>query len=168
MKKLAIYLVIILAIFVLIFVVNQQSKQASFGELMEPAERLYQTEPGNLEEATREQLLDENYQDIILPDELEQRLENEESLIVYFFSPACPYCVQTTPILQDMVEEKEIEIHQLNVLEYDQAFSEYAFTHTPTTIYFENGQEKDRIVGGSGTEEARQALELFLDTYGQG
>src|SRR5690554_6149924 len=105
MKKLSIYLGAIIALFVILFAVNQYSLQAELDRLAEPAERLYKTSPENLEPATRKQLTDENYQNIILREDLDERLANGESLLVYFFSPLCSFCVESTPIYNRIANE---------------------------------------------------------------
>ena len=121
MKKLSIYLGAIIALFVILFAVNQYSLQAELDRLAEPAERLYKTSPENLEPATRKQLTDENYQNIILREDLDERLANGESLLVSFFSPLCSFCVENTPIYNRIANEIGVEIHQLNVLEDPEA-----------------------------------------------
>lgn len=165
MKKLLIYLSIVVLLIALLYYLNQLTQKNAMKNLVEPAQELYQTDPQNLNEATRKQLNDPDYQNIILPGELETRLKNKEDLFVYFFSPLCKYCVESTPIVNDIAGEVQVEIHQYNVLEFRQGFSQYRFDSTPTLIYFEDGVEKDRFVGGIAQEIYQQQMRAFLEKY---
>src|SRR5690554_2775010 len=125
MKKLIIYLLIIIALFAFLYFVNQQSNNAEAEEYKEEAQTLYSTTPEKLDSETRKQLKNPDYQNIILPDELESKLANEESLFVYFFSPRCQYCVATTPSINEIAAEANVDLLQYNVLEYNQGFNDY-------------------------------------------
>lgn len=148
MKKFLIYFSIIVLLFVGLYAIDALSQREQNLALADDAERLYNTSPDKLRDSTKAQLQDENYQSIILPDELKQRLDNEESLFVYFFSPECPFCVSTTPQLMPLAEQIGVTVYQFNVLEFNQGWAEYQLQSTPTLIYFENGKEADRLVGG--------------------
>lgn len=165
MKKLLIYLGIVVLLFVLLYALNAISKSAELEKSKDAALELYDTEPENLSNSTLKQLDDPNYQNIILPDELENRLANGEDLIVYFFSPDCGYCRTSTPVLTELKAETGAEVLQYNVLEFEQGFRDYQFTSTPTTIVFEDGQEKDRFVGGFSENEYRVQMKQFLQQY---
>ncbi len=45
-----------------------------------------------LHPATIDLLDDPNYQNIILPDELREALNNKETITVYFYSSTCEFC----------------------------------------------------------------------------
>ena len=92
MKKMMIFLVIIIALFAAIAIINNtQNKQKVEGNP-------YNKE--KLEQATIDQLNDPNYQNLILPDELTADLKNKEDKTVYFYSPTCIHCQKTTPIVR--------------------------------------------------------------------
>lgn len=111
----------------------------------------YQTK--DLKPETIDQLDDPLYQNIILPDELNAKLDDNEDVTVYFFSPTCSYCNKTTPIVSPLAEEMDIDLVQLNVLEFEEAWDDYNLEATPVIIHYENGKEKDRITG-YGEKEA--------------
>ena len=96
----------------------------------------------NLKQSTIDLLDDENYQNIILPDALEEKIASGEGVVGYFFSPECSHCQNYTP--------------KLNVLEFENAWNTYNIEATPTMIYFENGQEVNRLVGDATEEVTRQ------------
>lgn len=160
MKKLALYLSIVIALFALLFIIDQQSQKKTNEALSEEAQQLYNTTPDKLNPATVKQLDDPNYQYVILPDELEQKISNNEDLFVYFFSPTCMYCVATTPHLVSIAADVGVDIHQFNKLEFDNiAVNRYGVTETPTLVYFSNGQAADALVGGfSGNNPDNDAL----------
>jgi len=110
----------------------------------------------NLQQSTIDLLDDENYQNIILPDDLQAKIYSGEGVFAYMFSPDCGYCMQFTPKLMTVAEQEDIQIDQLNVLEYQNAWTTYQLTHTPTLIYFENGEEVTRIVGDKDEKSIRQ------------
>lgn len=124
----------------------------------------------DLNPATREILNDENYQQIILPDQLEQKVSNQESFFVYFFASDCPHCRATTPDLMPLAEKSGVTLHQYNLREFQEGWRAYNIEFTPTLVYYENGQEKDRIVGGLKSPGADNGYTLsdfqeFFDKY---
>lgn len=154
MKKLSIYLGIIVALFGLLYYLDYASNQKVNGSLESAAQRLYNTTPDNLSKSTRDQLNNEDYQAIILPDDLKQRLADKESLIVYMFSPECVHCQDTTPTLNDIAKDVNVDYKQLNVFEFRDQWDLYRVTATPTLIYFKDGVEAARIEGSIVGKEA--------------
>lgn len=112
----------------------------------------------DLDTATIDILDDPNYQNLILPEELEEQLENGEEVTVYFFSPQCEFCLEATPRLVEVADEVNVDIKQYNLLEFEQGWNDYNIRSTPTLIHFENGEEVDRLLGAAPNEE----FEAFL------
>ncbi|QTM98632.1 thiol reductase thioredoxin [Sediminibacillus dalangtanensis] len=138
-KKMWIILgVIVVLIGALIFVVNYQNNQKM-------ADNPYGKE--NLRQSTIDQLDNELYQNQILPGELEEKLDNQEDVTVYFYSPECVHCQNTTPVIVPMTEEYGIDLKKLNILEFQEPWETYNIEGTPTVIHFENGEEAARISG---------------------
>lgn len=148
MKKLAIVGVIIVVLFAAIIVLtNMSNKDKLEGNP-------YGTD--NLKQSTIDLLDDENYQGIILPDALAEKIESGEGVVGYFFSPECSHCKNFTPKLMPIANELDIQVNQLNVLEYPDEWTKYRIEATPTLIYFENGQEVNRLTGDATEEVTRQ------------
>ncbi len=118
-------------------------------------------EKDSLHPETANLLDDENYQNIILPDELEESLNNGEDMTVYFFSPTCEYCREATPRLAPLAEEKGVDLQMYNLLEFEQGWNDYNIEATPTLIYFEDGEEVHRIRGAAPTDAYAQFLEDY-------
>ncbi|WP_026569139.1 MULTISPECIES: thioredoxin family protein [Sediminibacillus] len=149
-KKMWIILgVIVVLIGALIFVVSYQNSQKM-------ADNPYGKE--NLRQSTIDQLDDELYQNQILPDELEEKLDNKEDVTVYFYSPECIHCQKTTPVIVPMTEEYGIDLKKLNILEFQEPWKTYHIEGTPTLIHFENGEEVARISG----EQSKPTWENFF------
>ncbi|PAQ14323.1 thiol reductase thioredoxin [Bacillaceae bacterium SAOS 7] len=148
MKKVIIFSSIILILFGgIVFLTKYQQKEASKDNPYGKDE---------LHPETVKQLDDPNYQNLIMPDELEKQLADGEDMTVYFFSPTCPHCVATTPVLMPLADEQGVDIKQYNVLEFEQGWNDFAIERTPTLIHFENGKEKARLVGGYPKEAYKQ------------
>lgn len=154
-KKMLIIIGSIVVLFVaLLLVINYQNSQA-----VENADNPYGTT--DLEQATIDQLDDPNYQNQILPDELLETVESGEPVTVYFYSPTCVYCQNTTPYLVPLAEENGIDMKKLNLLEFGQEAAPFAIQSTPTLVHYDNGEEVARIEGQR--EEAE--FQEFFDTY---
>ncbi len=148
MKKLAIVGVIIVVLFAaIILLTNMSNKNKLEGNP-------YGTEV--LKQSTIDLLDDENYQNIILPDALEEKIASGEGVVGYFFSPDCSHCKAYTPKLMPIADDLDIQIDQLNVLEFEDAWNTYGIEATPTMIYFEDGKEVTRLVGDASEEATRQ------------
>ncbi|NMO95356.1 thioredoxin family protein [Paenibacillus lemnae] len=120
--------------------------------------------------ATKAQLDDPNYQQIILPDELDAKETNQDNYFVYFFSSTCPHCKATTPELMPLAKDAGVNLHQYNLQEYQQGLRQYNIEYTPTLVYFENGKEKERLVGGMATENlseghSKEDFKAFFEKY---
>ncbi|WP_421383998.1 thioredoxin family protein [Bacillus salacetis] len=144
MKKVIIFLVIIIGIFAAIAVVTKMQQDQAAED--NPYNK------SDLQPATIDQLDDPLYQNLIMPDELETKLENGEDVTVYFFSPTCSHCKATTPIVAPLAEDMGIDLVQYNVLEFEQAWDQFNIEGTPTIIHFEDGKETARIVSSQSEE----------------
>lgn len=108
-----------------------------------------------LKRATIKQLNDPLYQNIILAEDLQKDLEEKEDVTVYFYSPTCSHCQETTPVLVPMTEELGVDMKKVNLLEEDRGTGKSMFdvTGTPTLVHYENGEEVARISGSQPKKE---------------
>ncbi|OIK12121.1 thioredoxin family protein [Bacillus sp. MUM 13] len=142
MKKFAIFLLVVLALFITISLIssmqrNERSEGNPYGKK-------------SLKPATIGQLKDPNYQNLILPDELSKKLKDHENTVVYFYSPDCKECIKTTPVVAPLAEKMGIDLVQYNLLEFQSGREKYHIKSAPAVIYFKNGVEQDRITGYNG------------------
>ena len=149
MKKVIIFVAAVVLIFAAIaYLSNKQQTEKTSGDKPYGKDKL--------NPATVDQLDDPLYQNIITPDELDEKLKKEDSVTVYYFSPICEHCKVTTPILMPVVEELDEQIHQYNVLEFEQGWDELKGDGTPTLIHYKNGKETSRISGERTADEFKQ------------
>ncbi|MFS0554518.1 thioredoxin family protein [Brevibacillus sp. 179-C9.3 HS] len=113
----------------------------------------------NLHPATLEQLSDPLYDNLIMPDELKAKLDNQEDMFVYYYSPLCEHCIATTPVLVPIVKSLEIDMKKHNLLEFNASYNDYQITHTPTLVHYKGGKEVARLVGGREASEWKAWLE---------
>ncbi|RHW34128.1 thioredoxin [Neobacillus notoginsengisoli] len=152
MKKIVLFLGIILVLFVgMAYLTGKQNEEKTKGKNPYGDKSLFPE--------TIAQLDDPNYQNIITIENLEKKLSAGEDLTVYFYSPTCSHCKKATPILMPLAKELDIEIVQLNVLEYEQAWDIFRIEGTPTLIRFEDGKETARVTGGRDKSEYQEWLE---------
>ena len=150
MKKLFVIVGVIVVIFVALAVVtNIQQKKASEGNPFGKAV---------IHSETQKQLNNPLYQNIILPDELEESLETDVTTTVYFYSPLCDACKAASPIIVPAADEMEVDLKLYNILEFEQGWDDYNIRATPTVIHFVNGQEVNRV-------EGYQSKEFFDDWF---
>lgn len=139
MKKLGILGAIVVVLFAAIIILTNLANQDKLED--NPYGR------DDLKQSTIDQLDDENYQNIILPEALKEKIDSGEPVVAYMFSPECPHCKKMTPALMPIADEVGVHIDQYNVLEYEQGWDDYQVEATPTLIYFKDGKEVKRLVG---------------------
>ncbi len=127
-NKLTILLIvgfIIIAAFVVLYFINSNSNKDKL------ANNPYGKD--TLEQSTIDILNDKNYQNIILPDELEKKISSGNEEMVYFFQSDCPHCKKITPILMPLAKDMGVHIDQYNLLEFEQGWDQYRNRRYPNT-----------------------------------
>ncbi|WP_121616585.1 thioredoxin family protein [Virgibacillus halodenitrificans] len=107
------------------------------------AEKLYQKD--EVHSASIKALEDPNYQNIILPGELDKKIEEE--VFVYFFSPLCKFCEESKGDIAKAFVEADVEYYQLNLLEFDEGYQKYGVRGTPAIFHYKDGIVVDNIYG---------------------
>ncbi|EWG12390.1 thioredoxin family protein [Cytobacillus firmus] len=149
MKKVIIFLAIIVALFAAVGILTK----------MQNEEKVSEKNPygkDTLHPETVKQLEDPNYQNLILPEELEKKLNNNEDVTVYFYSPTCPHCQRTTPVVAPLTEDMGIDLVQFNLLEFEDGWDNYGIKETPTIVQYKDGKEVNRITGSQEKEVFEQ------------
>lgn len=82
------------------------------------------------------------------PKDLDKKLHSKENVFVYFYSPECSVCEETTPFLINLADQMKIELEELNVSEFGKEMDRYNIEYTPTLVYYGKGREVDRLEGG--------------------
>lgn len=155
-KKMLIILASIVVLFIaLYFVIDYKNNQA-----VDDNENPYGKD--NLDQATIDQLDNPLYDNQILPDELQTKLDNGEDMVVYFYSPTCSHCQRTTPILAPLADEMGVDMKKLNLLEFEDGWGQFGIQSTPTLVYYENGEEVDRVNGAQSKELYRKFFNEYV------
>lgn len=167
MKKLLIYLSIIVVIFAGMFFVNRQSNLAKEKEL---AGNPYGKTASQLNPETIKQLDDPNYQNLILPAALNKKIKDKEDFFIYYYASTCPHCKRTTPVLNPIAKDAGIDLKQFNLEEFKDGWQNYKIEYTPTLVYYKAGVEVDRMVGGipeAGSKEGNtpEMYKAFFEKY---
>lgn len=111
------------------------------------------------QQSTIDQLDDPNYQNIILPEDLDKKIKSGEGTYAYFFSPECEHCQKVTPRLMPIADTADVQIDQFNILEFTEGWSDYNVDATPTLVYYNDGKEVGRIIGDQPDEN----FEMFFE-----
>lgn len=102
--------------------------------------------------------------------EFVKKLDNKESFIFIIERESCSACKQYKPILKQVLIEYNltayyIDTDSFNEKEVDNLFKKINFSGTPTTIFFEDGEEKAnttlRIEGTANKEKIISRLKYF-------
>ena len=76
-------------------------------------------------------------------------LDAEGKILVDFWAPWCGPCKVQGPILEKLADSGELNVKfvKLNTDDNPGIAGKYGIQSIPTLIVFENGQEKDRLIG---------------------
>ncbi|MEX3623518.1 thioredoxin family protein [Viridibacillus arvi] len=108
----------------------------------------------NGKQNTVEPLDDPYYQNVIGTDTLDKKIQQEQSFYVLYFSPQCQYCESSKADIAAAFNDKNTELFQVNVLEFEkEEYAKYNIPGTPTIVYYVNGKEKSQVAGARTYEE---------------
>ncbi|EOO23257.1 hypothetical protein IIU_07067 [Bacillus cereus VD133] len=93
------------------------------------------------------------------PKEIHNILNENKDITIYFYSPTCAHCKKTTPLLNELNKEKNINVKTFNLQEFEEGWEKYNIKGTPTIIYYKNGKEEKRFIGEHSKKEYKQWLE---------
>lgn len=115
-------------------------------------------------------LSNENYNDSRLIkltlEELESMIKNKESFILVITQTDCSHCIAYKPTLVEVLEETsqiayEIDIQPLAKDEKERVYNIARVSGTPTTVFIEDGEEKDtsyRLIGSVSASKLKERL----------
>ena len=81
-------------------------------------------------------------------------LNSEQPVLVDFYADWCGPCKMIAPFLTELADEfkGKVKIAKLNVDQNVQAASRFGVRSIPTLILFENGEQKEMMVGADPTK----------------
>lgn len=95
----------------------------------------------------------------VTAEELQQQLDRDEEVVVYFWQTGCEYCEQVKPYIEPFIEEYDAV--SINLSDHN-VWQTYSINGTPTVIRFEDGKEVGRIEGAV----SEQQYETFFENEG--
>lgn len=89
-------------------------------------------------------------------------LQSEIPVLVDFYADWCGPCKMMSPILEELSQEFDgkIKIVKINVDNNPELSSEYGVMSIPNMIIFENGKQKENIVGARSKQDLIKSLGL--------
>lgn len=89
-------------------------------------------------------------------------LKADKPVLVDFWASWCSPCKMVAPVVDDIAQEYEdqLKVCKLNVDENQATAAKYGVMSIPTLLVFENGKEKDKVVGYAPKNKLVQKLGL--------
>ncbi|MBO0602301.1 thioredoxin family protein [Sporosarcina sp. E16_3] len=156
MKKLLIIGGAIIAVFILIVVLSNKADETKMKD------NPYGTD--KLSKSTIDLIGNENYSNIVKPDDLFKKIETGEPVTAYYFHPECQYCMQMTPVMMPIAKEMGVDVLQYNMMEFGDKVgmdTDYKIESWPALIHYKDGQEVGRMVGAQPEENIRAFFTEF-------
>jgi len=91
-------------------------------------------------------------------------LQASEPVLVDFWGPGCPPCLQMAPIVDELAEENagKVKVVKLNVAEGQSTAGGYGISGIPTFMIFKGGEVVDRYIGFQPKERLQKAIDEAL------
>jgi len=89
-------------------------------------------------------------------------LETGKLMLVDFWAPWCGPCRMLGPVIEQLAEEyegKDVIIGKVDTDENLELTKKYGIANIPTVIFFKDGQEIDRKVGGMSIDDYADVLD---------
>ncbi len=97
--------------------------------------------------------------------EIENAKNNNEIVVIDFWSEGCPPCRKVSPIIDEIAEEyQSIEVLKVNINSEKGLHKKYKITHVPTVIIFYKGEEFARIVGYHEKGEYTKHIDALINS----
>ena len=84
-------------------------------------------------------------------------------VVVDFFAEWCMPCLIMAPIIDEMAEQmKDVKFVKINVDDNQELSRKYEVRSIPTLIFFKDGKEVDKAVGGMDADALEEKIESLL------
>jgi len=120
-----------------------------------------------------DRIMGKSYFNEIKYDELMEKIENKEDIVLLISRTTCSHCVTYKPKLKAVANEYKVNVYYIDVdllskSENDKLTSHINYDGTPVTVFLRNGEEKtaaNRINGDASKEKIERKLKNngFID-----
>ncbi|WP_243517249.1 MULTISPECIES: thioredoxin [unclassified Candidatus Cardinium] len=96
--------------------------------------------------------------------EFDDVINQHKLVLVDFWAPWCGPCLQLAPVIEQVavLYKGKAFISKLNISENSQVPARYSISTIPTMLFFQNGQQVDRLVGNVPIIQIQALLDKYL------
>lgn len=97
--------------------------------------------------------------------DFDEALSKHDSCLVDFYATWCGPCQQMAPVLEELAADYEdsLTIMKVDAEKFAYLGSKYSIEGFPTLVYFKDGKEVHRIVGGMEADQIIQEIGPFME-----
>ncbi|MEO2211272.1 thioredoxin family protein [Paenibacillus amylolyticus] len=96
----------------------------------------------------------------------EDNLSSGQNFMIYVYKASCVVCQEVKPFINEVIETENVNMLALDADEEGNLnvnfFKEHNLEKSPTILYYEAGQEKDRLEGYQTKEEIREFVTKYI------
>ena len=100
-------------------------------------------------------------------EEYKEKIDNNESFALLIWRTGCAHCETFEPKLDEVISKYNLKIYSLDIsdleeVEYEKLKNKTFVSGTPSTVIFEKGKKKDKLVG----DKDKDTIIKFFKTNG--
>lgn len=91
------------------------------------------------------------------------KVNAKDSFYIAVVQDGCGACNAFKPIFHKLAKDEKITVYEINLTTDDREYvtkliDDWGITHTPTTLYLQNGKEKNRLIGYQTEENMKSFI----------
>lgn len=101
----------------------------------------------------------DNIVDIQSNEELQDVLDDNETVLVDFMAEWCGPCQMMEPVIEELADENEVVVAEIDIDSNQDIASDHNVQSVPTYIFYEDGELSQQVVGSQDKESMEEYLE---------